>query len=80
MATSVEINAVVDNIVAAFGGDVALFRTWLDRSKLEADVAAIDSQMRVVAAQRDAGVTAAETELQALQAARTAKLAEIDAL
>jgi len=74
------IDAVVGWIAVTFDGNVPLFVAWLQRSKLETEAAALQSQMRVVAANRDEGVTAAETELQAIQAALTAKLAEIDAL
>ena len=80
MATELQINAVVDAVITAFDSDPALWSTFLQRSKLETEAAAIESEMRVVAADRDAGVTAAEAELQSLQADLTAKLAEIDAL
>ena len=80
MATPEVISLVVDKIVAAFDGNVELFESFLARSRLTTEADALRSQMRVIAAQRDADVTTAETELQTLQAELTAKLAEIDAL
>ena len=80
MATEIEINAVVDAVITAFDNDPALWTAFLERSKLETEAAALESQVRIVTAARDADVTAAEVELQALQAALNTKLAEIDAL
>lgn len=80
MATPEVISLVVDKIVEAFDGDVVLFETWLTRSRLQTDAAALESQMRVVQTQQAADAAAAAEALQALQAALNAKLAEIDAL
>ena len=80
MAEPAVISLVVDLIVAAFDSDIDLFNSWLVRSRLETEAAALESEMRVVEAERDAGITAAADELQTLQAALNTKLAEIDAL
>ena len=80
MATEAVISLVVDKIVAAFDGDVAKFDTFLKRAALQTEAETLQSQIRIAKANEDAAVTSAESEIQALQAAYQAKLAEIDAL
>lgn len=80
MATSTQINAIADAIIAAFGGDAAAFQTFLRRSKLETDVAQLDSQIRKQRVAATAANAASEAALQELQAQQATKLAEIDAL
>ena len=48
MATDVQINAVVNAIVSAFGGDVELFSAFLVRSKLETELKALESEQRLL--------------------------------
>jgi len=80
MATQGQINAVVDGIVQAFGGNVTLFNAWLDRSKLETELAALVSAERKLRAQFAGETGQFNTALEANQAAQAAKEAEIDAL
>ena len=80
MATQEQINAVVDGIVQAFGGDVALFNAWLKRSKLETELAALVSAERKLRASYATETGEFNTALEANQAAQAAKEAEIDAL
>ena len=51
MATDVQINATVNAIVAAFGGDVELFSAFLVRSKLETELKALESEARALQAE-----------------------------
>jgi hypothetical protein len=60
MATEAQINAVVGAVVEAFGGDVALFQTFLIRAKLETEAAALQSAIRKAQTERDADLTGAE--------------------
>ena len=80
MATTVQINAICDAILAAFNSDAALWAAFLTRSKLETELAAIESDLRnkQVEAFDEAALNAAEISV--LDAAKAAKLAEIDAL
>ena len=80
MATQEVISIVVDKIVAAFDADVALFESFLTRARLQTEAATLESAIRKAKAERDLNITSTEAELQALQAALTAKLTEIDAL
>ena len=80
MATEAQINAVVGAVVASFGGDVALFQTFLMRAKLETEAAALQSAIRKAQTERDADVTNAEITIQDLQAQYQVKIAEIDNL
>lgn len=80
MATQTQINAIADAIIAAFGGDAAAFQAFLRRSKLETDVAQLDSQIRKQRAAATAANATSEAALQELQAQQATKLAEIDAL
>ena len=80
MATQEQINAVVDNIVQAFGGNAQLFRAWLNRSKLETELAALVSAERILRAQFGGQSEQFNAALETNQAAQAAKEAEIDAL
>ena len=79
MATSEQINAVVDHIVAAFSGNPALFRQWLDRSKLETDLLMLQSQRRALEATKAAGDAAYQEAVAAKDTEIAAKTAQIDA-
>ena len=80
MATDVQINAVVNAIVSAFGGDVELFSAFLVRSKLQTEKLALESAQRAL--QAGFGVEQAEysAAASALVDEINAKGAEIDAL
>lgn len=83
MATTVEVNAIADAIIAAFGKDAAALTAltaFLRRSKLETDLALIDSSLRKARATAATNAAATEAALQQLETQRNAKLAEIDAL
>jgi len=80
MADQAVISLVVDLIVAAFDSDTDLFNSWLVRSRLETELAALQSQQRIVQTDIAAKNVAADTELAALAEDIAAKLAEIDAL
>lgn len=80
MATPEVTNVVIDAIVAAFDADPALFAAFLKRARLETELAQIESAKRKAQAVQADTITKSETDLQALEAQRQAKLAEIDAL
>ncbi len=80
MASQEVISLVIDKIVAAFDTDVALFESFLTRSRLETEAATLQSAIRKAQSERDSAVTTAETDIQSLTDAYQAKLAEIDAL
>ena len=80
MATQEVTNIVIDAIVSAFDADPALFAAFLKRARLETELAQIESARRRAQVAQDAALTRSETDLQALEAQRQAKLAEIDAL
>lgn len=80
MATEVQINAVVDSIIAAFNGDPALWTAFLKRAKLETELAQIESDIRNKQAEANESATEYVDELSVLATDRAAKVAEIDAL
>jgi peptidoglycan hydrolase CwlO-like protein len=80
MATELQINAVVDAVIAAFDSDPALWSAFLVRSKLETEIAALESAERNLRAEYNAETTAYNDELAENQAAQAALQAEIDAL
>jgi hypothetical protein len=73
-------DAILELIATTFEGNVNLFQSWLQRSKLETEAAALQSAIRKKQAQRDAGLDQAEAAIQNLQANYQSKLAEIDNL
>ena len=80
MATETQINAIADEILLAFNSDVNLWRLFLQRAKLETDLAALESQQRIA---QSVKIQADETYVAdnaAIQAEIDAKKAEIDAL
>ncbi len=80
MASAEVTNVVVDAIVSAFDADPALFAAFLRRARLETELAQIESARRKAQAVQAETITKSEMDLQALEAQRQAKLAEIDAL
>ena len=80
MATEQEISIVIDKIIQAFDGDVALFDSWLTRSKLESEYAEIESAIRNAQDAQSADIDAYNEQIETLQAALNAKQAEIDNL
>jgi len=80
MATPEVTSIVVDAIVAAFDADPKLFSAFLKRARLETELAQIESAKRKAQAVQAETITKSETDLQAIEAQRQAKLAEIDAL
>lgn len=80
MASVEVINVVVDALVAAFDADTKLFAAFLKRARLETELAQIESAKRRAQSVQAEAITKSETDLQSLEAARQAKLAEIDAL
>jgi len=80
MATEAEINAVVDAIVAAFGGDAGKFKAFLVRSNLETEMAQLESVARKIQAQADIDNAKHQAEALANADAMQKKRAEIDAL
>ena len=80
MATEQEISIVIDKIIQAFDGDVALFDSWLTRSKLESEYAEIESNIRNAQDAQAADIDAYNEQIETLQAALNAKQAEIDNL
>ena len=80
MATTPEINAVVDAFVNEFGGDIDLFTAWVHRQRLLADLATANSAVsNLVAAQND-DVQEFNDALAAAQAAVAAAQAAVDVL
>jgi hypothetical protein len=80
MATQQQINAAVDSIVAAFGGNLALWDAFLKRARLETDYQEIESKMRQLQAKEQVQNAGFIDALGKLQADLEAKQAEIDAL
>ena len=80
MATEVEINAVVDAVITAFDSDPALWQAFLTRSKLETEVAALESAERNLRAEYNDETATYNDDLAANQAAQAASKAQIDAL
>lgn len=80
MASQEVISLVVDKIVEAFDGDVDLFESWLTRSRLETELAQLESAERILRAEQAADVVAFNADLTANLDAQAAKKAEIDAL
>ena len=80
MATEIQIAAVVDAVVAAFGGDAAKFQAFLSRAALETDLAELQSDARNLQAAQDVDNAAFTADLVANAEAQAAKQAEIDAL
>lgn len=71
---------ILQTIFDKFDGNPALFSSWLVRSRLETEAAALQSKIRKAQDTRDKAVDGAETTIQALQAEYQAKLSEIDEL
>ena len=80
MATEAQINAVVDAVVTAFGGDAAKYQAFLTRAALETELAEIESEQRNKQAEADTSASGFVSELSALAVEKAAKIAEIDAL
>lgn len=80
MATQPQIEAVVDAVIAAFDGDPALWTAFLERSKLETELAQLESQKRVLLSAFDQSAQAHQDQVNTLIEAEEAKKAEIDAL
>jgi hypothetical protein len=80
MATTVEINAVVDAVIAAFDSDPEAWATFLRRSKLETDIKALESAERNMRKDFNADQAEFNAEIAAVQNEKTALQAEIDAL
>lgn len=80
MATTVQINAVVDAVVLAFNGDVLKFSAFLKRSALETELAQIESKLRNKQTEADTEAAENVAQLAVLAAEKAAKIAEIDAL
>ena len=78
--TDAQKDLILETIATKFNGNLELFQSWLERSKLETERAQIESEIRKAQDQRDAAVTGAEEEIQTLQALLQAKTAEIDSL
>ena len=80
MASQEIISLVVDKIVAAFSGDVGLFESWLLRSKLGAELLALESEARNLQAVEDAQNAEYLAAIVAKNEEIAAKQSEIDAL
>ena len=80
MASQEIISLVVDKIVAAFSGDVGLFESWLRRSKLGAELLALESEARNLQAVEDAQNAEYLAAIVAKNEEIAAKQSEIDAL
>lgn len=80
MATTAQIEAVVDAVIAAFEGNPALWQAFLTRSKLETELAQIESEIRQETATMNTDQDAHQATLNDLNDQRLAKIAEIDAL
>jgi len=80
MATTTQINAICDAVLAAFNSDPVKWAAFLTRANLETELAKIESQLRNKQAEANAEASATAVEIGALAAAKIAKLAEIDAL
>ena len=80
MASQETISLVVDKIVAEFSSDVELFKTWLHRSRLEAEYDTLESRMRKLEAAQDIRNAAYLAERLTLAEQVAAKQEEIDAL
>ena len=80
MATTVQINAICDAVLAAFDSDPVKWSNHLIRSSLTADLAEIESRYRNKAAEIDTEASGGVAELAAIAAEKAAKIAQIDAL
>ena len=80
MATEQQISAVVDAVITAFDADPALWAAFLERSKLETQLAALESAERNLRAAFTTDTGEYNDALAAQQAAQAAVQAEIDAL
>lgn len=80
MATTQQINAVVDAVIAAFESNPALWAAYLERARLETEYRELESRMRKVQAKEASQNAAFIDSLGDLQAELEAKQAEIDAL
>jgi len=80
MATESQINAVVDAVVTAFGGDAAKFGAFLTRAALETELAELQSDARNLQAEQDVDNTAHNDAMVANAESQAAKQAEIDDL
>lgn len=80
MATEIEINAVVDAVITAFDSDPALWTAFLERSKLETEVAKVESQIRVLKATDTVQQTDIANQISALQSQLLDLRSQIDAL
>ena len=80
MATQQQINAAVDSIVSAFGGNLALWDAFLKRARLETDYRELESKVRQLQAKESVQNAAFIEQLGKLQADLEAKQAEIDKL
>ena len=80
MATQIQIDAVVDAVVSAFGGDIDLFDAYLVRAKLETELEALQSEARNLQAAEDTQNAEFGAAILANAEAQQAKQAEIDAL
>jgi len=80
MPTQVQIDAVVDAVITAFDADPALWSAFLNRAKLETELAELESTQRNLGAEYATETQAYNDALAANQALQAAKQAEIDAL
>jgi hypothetical protein len=80
MAEQAVISAVIDEIVAAFDGNVNQFRAFLNRASLQAELDAIQSQIRNAQEAQSQDIDQYNEQIEGLQAALNAKQAEIDSL
>ena len=80
MADPAVISLVVDEIVAAFDGDVELFRAWLDRSKVATELEQLRSELRNLQAAEDAQNQEYQAAIVAQADLISIKQAELDAL
>jgi len=80
MANAEEISAVVDAVITAFDANPTLWAAFLTRSKLETEVAALESAERNLRAEYNDETATYNDDLAANQAAQAASKAQIDAL
>ena len=80
MATTAQINAIADIILAAFNNDAAKYAAFLKRAALETEMAALVSQARKLQAARDADNAAHQAAMVANAELRAQKQSEIDKL
>ena len=80
MATDIQINAAVDAILSAFDSDPVLWQAFLDRARLETELAQLESQRRVLQTAESASDEQYTINDNALVESIEEKKAEIDAL